>query len=128
AREALRRLASGEKSLLSQRDVISAETVGEAAGKGDRLAGEVIAAASHYLGIGLANIINIFNPEMIVIGGGVSNLGDMLLRPARDVVNRLAFGLPLESVRIVRSQVGAIAGVLGAAVLVFDKAGKEDWL
>lgn len=125
AREASRRLAAGEKSLLHDRgaySAITAETVGEAAGKGDRLATEVIKAAGYYLGIGLANIIKIFNPEMVVIGGGVSNLGNMLLEPARRTARRLSFELPFSAVHIVRSKIGTAAGAVGAAALVFDRA------
>jgi glucokinase len=127
AREARRRLAAGEPSLLSNTHparAVTAEAVGEAAGKGDRLAIKVITTAGRYLGIGLANIINIFNPEMIVIGGGVSNLGETLLTPARRVIRQRAFDLPLSAVHIVRSQIGAAAGALGAAALVFDEAVK----
>jgi len=127
AREARRRLNAGEKSLLNHKKTpraVTAETVGEAANNGDRLALEVITTAGQYLGIGLANIINIFNPEMIVVGGGVSNLGEMLLNPAREVLRQRAFDLPLNTVRIVRSRIGATAGALGAAALVFNKAAK----
>ncbi|MEW6142396.1 MAG: ROK family protein [Chloroflexota bacterium] len=126
AREARRRLAAGEKSLLNKgtAQTVTAEKVGEATKKGDRLAAEVIMTAGHYLGIGLANIINIFNPEIIVIGGGVSNLGDMLLNPAREAMRQRAFDLPLSTVRIVRSQIGVAVGALGATALVFDKAAK----
>lgn len=126
AREAKRRLKTGKESLLNRLAprAISAKMVGEAANKGDRLALDVITTAGQYLGIGLANIINIFNPEMIVIGGGVSNLGELLLNPAREVVRQRAFDLPLSTVRIMRSQIGAAAGALGAAALVFNKATK----
>jgi len=55
----------------------------------------VINRAAYYLGVGLANIINIFNPEMIVIGGGVSKMGEMLLKPAREVAKQRAFKLPV---------------------------------
>jgi len=128
AREARLQLKAGEKSLVNRKGVlrtITAETVGEAAVRGDRLAMDVITSAGRHLGIGLANIINIFNPEMIVIGGGVSNLGEMLLNPAREMVRQRAFDLPLSTVRIVRSQIGAAAGALGAAALVFDQVSKE---
>jgi glucokinase len=74
-----------------------------------------------YLGVGLANLVNIFNPQMIVIGGGVSRMGGMLLRPARKVVKEKAFKLPARTVRIVRSRLGYNAGILGAAAYVCEQ-------
>jgi glucokinase len=126
AREAASRLRKGEKSILAGcRRTVTAEDVGKAAQDGDRLAREVIASAARYLGIGLANLVNIFNPEMIVIGGGVSNLGNLLLGPARETIDRQAFPLLAGAVKIVRSQVGAAVGAVGAATLVFERLVKR---
>ncbi len=73
----------------------------------------------------MANIINIFNPQMIIVGGGVSKMGEMLLNPAREVVRQRAFSLPTASVSIVLSHLGDDAGVIGAALyLKFCKAEK----
>lgn len=66
--------------------------------------------------MGIANLVNIFNPEMIIIGGGVANMGDLLLNPAKQVVKERAFSLPARAVRIVPAQLGGDAGLLGAAV------------
>jgi glucokinase len=123
--EASRRLASGENSLLQNMtggkpESVNAKMVGEAAARGDGMAREIIARASEYLGIGLVNLVNIFNPEMIVIGGGVSNLGEMLLQPARQLVWERAFKLPAQTARIVKAGLGQASGVLGAAALVFS--------
>jgi glucokinase len=69
----------------------------------------------------LANLVNIFNPELIVIGGGLSKMGDMLLKPARKVLKERAFRLPSRTVHIVRARLGSNAGIVGAAAYVFDQ-------
>ena len=76
AKEAIRRIKQGEKSSLTklvggQIENITAETVSLAAQGGDSLALEVILKAATYLGVGMVNLVNIFNPEMIIVGGGV---------------------------------------------------------
>jgi glucokinase len=125
AGEAAARLNQGESSSITELvdgrlENITAETVATAAKGGDRLAGEIIAKAANYLGIGLANLVNIFNPELIVIGGGLSKMGNMLLNPARKVIKERAFRLPSQSVRVVRANLGSNAGIIGAAAYVYD--------
>ena len=102
-------------------ETITAETVAWAAKRGDPVAGEVVAKAANYLGIGLANLVNIFNPELIVVGGGVSKMGNMLLGLARRVVRERAFRLPARTARIVRARLGSSAGIVGAAAYVFER-------
>jgi len=126
AREAGERIMRGEASYIVQllegnMENLTAEIVAAAARKGDQLACEVVAKAANYLGIGLANLVNIFNPDVIVIGGGVSKMGEMLLRPVRKVVKDRAFQLPARTVRIVRSRLGDDAGIIGAAAYLFKK-------
>ncbi len=121
AREAMRRIGQGEQSAIteiagSQIENITAEKVEVAARRGDSLAREVILQAATYLGVGMVNLVNIFNPEMIIVGGGMSKMGDLLLEPARQIVKERAFPLAVEAVRIVPAQLGDDAGVLGAAV------------
>jgi glucokinase len=100
---------------------ITAELVGVAARGGDGLAAEVISKAATYFGVGMVNLVNIFNPEMIIVGGGVAKIGELLLEPARQVVRERAFKLPAEAVRIVPTQLGEDAGVLGAAVFAYGQ-------
>jgi glucokinase len=123
AREAVTRINQGERSSIAELvdgiENITAETVAKAARQGDRLACDIIAKAANYLGIGLANLVNIFNPELIIIGGGLSKMGNMLLEPARKVIKDRAFRLPAQSVRIVRARLGSNAGIIGAAIHVF---------
>ena len=120
AREAINRIKNGERSSLAKTrdgiENITAEKVGQAAREGDVLALAVVSRAAYYLGVGLANLVNILNPDTIIVGGGLSKLGDLLLEPTREVMRERAFQLPARAVRIVPSQLGDDAGVLGAAL------------
>ncbi|MFW6114663.1 MAG: ROK family protein [Thermodesulfobacteriota bacterium] len=103
---------------------ITAETVHKAALAGDELAKRLIARNAYYLGVGLANLINIFNPETIVIGGGLSNIGDMLLLPAYEEAQRRAFKPSYQATRFVRARLGRNSGVIGAAAFALEQAKK----
>jgi glucokinase len=124
AKEATARINSGESSYITEIvggkiENITAEVVAAAARKDDCLACEIVDKAADYLGIGLANLVNIFNPELIVIGGGLSKMGNMLLSPACRIIRKRAFRLPATTVRIVRARLGSNAGIVGAAEYVF---------
>ncbi len=126
AREAIRRIKAGERSSLTdivgdKVDNITAEEVSIAAQGGDSLASEVIANAGTYLGVGLLNLVNIFNPEMIIVGGGVSKMGDLLLEPAWQVVRERAYRLLAQAVRIVVAELGDDAEILGAAIFAYQQ-------
>jgi len=88
--------------------------------RGDHRARAVLAEAGHTLGLALANIVDILNPEMIVIGGGVAAAGNLLLDPARETMRRWAQPLAVKQVRVSRSRLGTRAGLLGVAKLCFD--------
>ena len=96
-------------------DRISAATVYEAAALDDAFANEVISETAKILGAGVANIINVFNPEAVVITGGVTSAGDQLFRPLRAEVRRRAFRSAAESCVIVPGSLPGTAGVIGAA-------------
>jgi glucokinase len=98
---------------------ITAEKVEKAARRGDSLALEVISQVATYLGVGILNLVNIFNPQVIIVGGGVAKMGNLLLEPVRQVVSERAFKLAAGAVRIVPAQLGEDAGVLGAAVFAY---------
>lgn len=126
AREAKERLSSGERSSLTETvagkiENITAKEVAVAAREGDSLAGDVIYGAATYLGVGMVNLVNIFNPEMIVVGGGIASMGDLLLGPARQMVKERAFPESSAVVRIVTTELGNDAGLLGAAHFVFKQ-------
>lgn len=94
---------------------VTAEIIGTAAEHGDALAKKLIAQTSYYLGIGFANLINLFNPELIIIGGGLSNMGDVLLKPSFKVAGDRAFKEAYRAVRFVLAELGVNSGVVGAA-------------
>jgi glucokinase len=126
AREARYKIKEGAAtSILKYADgdieKVNAEAIHEAAQAGDKLANELIAQTAYYFGVGLANLINIFNPEVIVIGGGLSNIGDMLLMPAFDEAGRRAFRQSYQAVRFARAELGRNSGVLGAAALALEQ-------
>ena len=126
AKEAIRRIRQGERSSLieivaGKIENITAEKVEVAARGGDSLALDIISRAAIYLGVGMVNLVNIFNPEMIIVGGGMAKMGDLLLNPARQVVKERAFQLSAQAVRIVPAQLGEDAGVLGAAIFAFEQ-------
>jgi glucokinase len=107
-------------SVLPASENLTSETIYRAGIKGDELALEVFRRMGVYLGIGLANLINILNPEMIVIGGGVVNGWDLFARHMNHEVAERAFPLPAAQVKIVPAECGDDAGLLGAARLAFS--------
>lgn len=95
--------------------LITAEKVSEAIIAGDRYANEVMLETAKFLGVGLANLINILNPGIVVLSGGVARAGDHLLAPLRQEIGRRAFANASESCRICIGELGDMAGVIGAA-------------
>jgi glucokinase len=102
---------------------ISGGVVTELAHEGDPLARHVLDEVGGRLGHGLVGLVNTFNPEVIVIGGGAVRGGDMLLEPARAVVAERALEPARDAVRIVAAHYGDEAGMMGAALLAFDRLG-----
>lgn len=94
---------------------VTAKLVAEAADKGDLEAQGILTEAMAYLGVGMANLVNLFNPELIVIGGGLTHLGEKLFGPVRRAIERRAFPAAARVVRVVPAQLGDDVGVLGAA-------------
>jgi glucokinase len=111
-------LASGQKSSL-QADHLTAERIYRAGVDGDELARQVFGRMGTYLGVGLAGFINIFNPEVIVIGGGVAAGWELFEKFVRQEAARRAFSIPAKRANIVRAACGDDAGLLGAARLAF---------
>jgi len=106
------------KAKASGREV-TGPLVTELAGEGDPAAVEVLAGVGHKLGVGLASLANAFSPEVIVIGGGASAAGELLLGPARDELKQRALG-PNREVRVVQAHFGDEAGMLGAALMALE--------
>ena len=88
---------------------------------GDEVARAVLAEQGRLLGLGLVGLVNVFNPEVIVIGGGGIGAGDLLLDPAREVIATEALPGLRDIVRIVQPRFGAEAGMLGAATLALEE-------
>ncbi|MDQ2888213.1 MAG: ROK family protein, partial [Chloroflexota bacterium] len=97
---------------------VNARTVAQAAKAGVPLARKIIAEAAEALGVGLVNIIHIFNPELIILGGGVSQIGELLIEPARRVVEARAMPVSRDAARIVMAELGTDTGLVGAGALL----------
>jgi glucokinase len=101
-------------------DRIDSVVVSKADAAGDPYAREILDEAIRYLSIGLGNLVTVFNPDRIVIGGGVSNIGDRLFEPLRRMILSRAIRESAAHVEILRAKLGADVGVLGAICLVVD--------
>jgi len=94
--------------------------VTELAHDGDFAAIEAVTIVAQRLGIVIASLINVFNPEVVVVGGGLIAAGELLLGPARELVARRTFPFVHERLRILPARFGAEAGMIGAAALAWD--------
>ncbi len=92
--------------------------VAKAAEAGDPVAKRIFEIVGTYIGMGLVSVINLLNPEKVIIGGGVAAAGDLLLEPIRKTVKERAMVVAGNSVEIVPAQLGNSAGVIGASMLV----------
>jgi glucokinase len=93
---------------------ITAQTVYEASKRGDSIATEVVRETARFLGAGVSNLLNIFNPDIVVLAGGVTQAGDALFKPLRAEVKRRAFKPAVQACRIVPGALPLSAGVVGA--------------
>jgi glucokinase len=120
-RRALEGLAAGRPSRLSPQD-LTAEQVFDAARAGDVFAQEIVSETARIIGIGVANIVSLVNPELVILGGGVGTQADLILEPVRRLVRAQAQPVSGRSVRIEVSQLGEDAGLLGAAYTALERA------
>jgi glucokinase len=104
-------------------EVITGELVTQLGLAGDEVSRMVLGQVGRMLGVGLANFVNIFNPEVIVVGGGAMAAGDLLLEPARAEMLARALAPNRDQVRVVAARFGNEAGMLGAGVLALDELG-----
>jgi predicted NBD/HSP70 family sugar kinase len=95
---------------------IRAKDVAAAAQRGDLIAQQIVTDAGYHLGIAIASLVNLFNPSMVVIGGGVSLLGDLLLEPIRKTVMERSLSSTAKVVRITSAVLGRRASSMGAVV------------
>lgn len=122
ARMAVERISQDESSSIARLvrgdlSRVTAETVEEAAGQGDAVAQAVMQKAGTSLGIAIVSLIHIFDPEIVIIGGGVSNSGDLILNPIREVITQRAMPDFRNRARVVRSSLGDDSVILGAVAL-----------
>ncbi len=108
------------------REAVTAKTVFDKARGGDRVAVRVVAEAARALGIGIANVFHILNPEVIVIGGGVSRAGASLIKPATLAAREYVFPPLRSKLRVRRARLGDDGALLGAARLAFITLGREN--
>jgi predicted NBD/HSP70 family sugar kinase len=103
---------------------ITVHSIGEAAKTGDKLATEVLTDAGRYIGVALANLVNLFNPGLIILGGGVATVGDALLEPLKQTVKERSLIASFKDTRIVIGTLGREAVAIGAATLVLQEVFK----
>jgi glucokinase len=122
AREAL---AGGEGSLIpslvdGDLSKLTAAKVYSASAQGDAIATEVVKETARFLAIGVANMLNVFNPDVVVLAGGVAQAGDSLFVPLRAEVRRRAFKPAVDACRIVPGALGSSAGMVGAVAAFLE--------
>ena len=115
---------SGLGAALAAGREITGPLVTELAHDGDAEAREALAVLGRHLGVGVTSLVNVFNPEVVVVGGELVAAGDLLLEPARAVVAERALIPARDQVRIVPARFGDESGMLGAAALAFEVAGE----
>ena len=108
-------LKSGVPSSLKDAGEITAKMINDAAFQGDKASLDVIKETGHYLGVALVNIMHVLNPEVIVLTGGMIGSGDLLMNPIKQVIKEKAFEASAKETKIVFSQLGNDAGIIGAA-------------
>jgi len=117
-------IRAGQKTILAQAESvekITAMDVARAAFQGDPLSLQLFHETGRHVGVALAGLINLFNPKMVIIGGGVARAGDILLEPIRRSVQSHGLRIAVESCQIVQAQLGREATALGAVTLVLEK-------
>jgi glucokinase len=105
-------------------DAVTAEDVSAAARAGEEPAVGVWAETCEALACGIATIANLFEPELVVLGGGVSRAGEQLLGPVRELVHAQAFGQTGRKTEIVSAALGEAVGVVGAAAVAYERIGR----
>lgn len=130
ARQAVARLRAGEPTAIratvgDDLDSVTARIVGQAAAEGDPLALELIERAGFMVGLAVTSLLHVFNPQIVVIGGGVSNAGELLFAPLRKAVaEHVLDPAYYEKVPIVQAALGDNVALIGAGALVTTQGGR----
>lgn len=119
---------SGRPSLLADRvryqtDLVTPSLIAECALEGDEVCLETMAETGFWVGIGIANMINVINPEMVVVGGGIAQAGEILWGPLMRSVRAHAIYESLEICKVVPAELGDDAGIMGGVCLVLQALG-----
>ena len=124
ASQARKLVASGKRTLLSEKDIntLNAQDVAEAARRGDLPAQEIVKRSGTYIGIAIAGLINLFNPSTVIIGGGVSQVGDLLTTPIRQAVRERSLRASEHGVKITTAMLGRRSSLIGALVQAINVA------
>jgi predicted NBD/HSP70 family sugar kinase len=121
----IQRLEDGATSIVTKKHPrysdIRLDDITEAANKDDMLSIELIAKMGEKLGRGIATIINLYNPELIILGGSLSLTGDTILLPVKSAINKYSLSIVSNDTQLKLSKLGERAGVMGACLLVRDK-------
>jgi len=128
-RRAIGKIQQGNKTIITDMvdfrlASVTPALIAHAAEQGDELAVEVLEETGYYLGIGIANLIQLYNPEILVIGGGIAQAGRWLFEPILRTVRARAHMVPAATCRLVPSQLGDDAGVIGAGALAAQEAAR----
>lgn len=122
ARIAREGLAShADSSLFARGERVTAEIVARSALCGDTYAREVWSQAMYHLGLGVANVVNVLNPRLVILGGGVTNAGDLLFDPVRAVVRERAMKTLASDVEVVPAANGDLVGLMGAFAVAIER-------
>jgi len=124
----LKAIKEGEKTLLTNLvddhlEDITCELVYKAAQNGDKLCSLIAEETARYLGIGIASVVNIVNPEMVILAGGMIKARDLLFKPVRKYAQKYALKDAIKGVKIVPAKLGDDAGAIGAAATVLKRKG-----
>jgi len=116
-------VAAGKLAAAEFGPAVDAHRLVRLANEGEPRAVEILDGIGRHLGAGIGSLVNIFNPELVVIGGGFAAAGDFVLDPAREILRREALAQAGYRVPIVRAELGTAAGLIGAGLVAFDAVG-----
>lgn len=132
ARKARARIERGERSVIKSMvhgdlDKIDGKVVGDAAKSGDPLALDVVRRGGFIVGLGITSLLHVFNPEIVVVGGGVSTLGDLLFAPMKEAIHRYALDPSYyENLALASAGLGEDVSIIGSAALAITRGGQSD--
>jgi glucokinase len=116
-------VAAGKLAAAEFGPAVDAHRLVRLANEGEARAIEILDGIGRHLGAGIGSLVNVFNPDLVVIGGGFAAAGDFVLDPAREILRREALARAGYRVPIVRAELGTAAGLIGAGLVAFDAAG-----